>query len=87
MANIQIIDLYLRDEKFIIHEIADREIKSVTGGQITRGVSNTNDMNEESLVNTFAQNLDGLLWNLRSQMNATISTAGNRVGSSLDFLI
>jgi hypothetical protein len=87
MANIQIIDLYLRDEKSIIHEIRDREIKSVNGGQIARRVSNTNNMNEESLVNTFAQNLDGLLWNLRSQMSATISTAGNQVSSNLDFLI
>ncbi|MCG6135289.1 MAG: hypothetical protein MET45_11585 [Nostoc sp. LLA-1] len=87
MANIQIRDLYLRDEKSIIHEITDREIKSVNGGQIARGISNRNDINEESLVNTFAQNLEGLLWNLRSQMTSTISTASNRIGNNLDFLI
>ncbi|MDH6099417.1 hypothetical protein NWP21_11320 [Anabaenopsis sp. FSS-46] len=65
MARITIEDLSLLKVQQILNEITDGEMNRVEGSQ-------GSDINEQSLANNLDQNLDNLLFSLRTQMGVVI---------------
>ncbi|GAX35610.1 hypothetical protein [Nodularia sp. NIES-3585] len=78
MARIEIDDLYPSNNQKLLNEITDREMQTVEGREgntVTAGIS---DVNEQSLTHMLEQNIDNLLFHLRSQMGVVILGARNQ---------
>ncbi|YAF96627.1 MAG: hypothetical protein AB3A66_02800 [Nodularia sp. CChRGM 3473] len=86
MAKIKITDLYPSNKEQLLNEITNGEMKIIEGGQGSIVSPNTSNINEQSLVDTFDQNLNGFLFSLRSQIDETLSLTRNRVSEELDLL-
>ncbi|QOV21468.1 hypothetical protein [Anabaenopsis elenkinii] len=65
MARITIDDLSPRQVQQMLNEITDGEMNTVEGSQ---GI----DINQQSLANNLDQNLDNLIFSLRTQMGVVI---------------
>jgi hypothetical protein len=65
MARITIDDLSPRQVQQMLNEITDGEMNTVEGSQ-------GSDINQQSLANNLDQNLDNLIFSLRTQMGVVI---------------
>ncbi|MEA5516629.1 hypothetical protein [Nodularia sp. UHCC 0506] len=78
MARIELDNLYSSNAQQLFQEITEGEMKTVEGSEGSTVTSGINDVNEQSLVNTLDQNIDNLLFHLRTQMGVVILGARNQ---------
>ena len=72
MARIEIDDLYPSNDQELLNEITEGEIQTVKGSEGNTVTAGINEINEQSLGNMLEQNLDNLLFHLRTQMGVAI---------------
>ena len=85
MANIKIHDLYVIEDNPII-AVNDDQFHKVEGGEGIISRINASDINQQSILADFNQNLNNLVFNLRNQIGTTISGTRGLVNEELNML-
>ena len=85
MANIKIHDLYVIEDNPII-AVNDDQFQKLEGGEGIISRINASDINQQSVLADFNQNLNNLVFNLRNQIGTTISGTRGLVNEELNML-